>query len=83
MTVASGVSVHCFPSADTQFRDAAQRVVARTWERLQSSELLIAEVEAALREVYPAAVVRLRDAQAEFGQPLVQTIYAFRDGRAA
>jgi hypothetical protein len=83
MTVASGVSVHCFPSADTEFRATAQRLVASSWERLQSTEPLIAEVQAALRETYPEAVVRPRDPHAELGEPLVQTLYAFRDGRAA
>jgi hypothetical protein len=82
MTVASGVYVHCFPSSDTEFRDAAQGLAASTWERFHSTEQLIAEVEAALREVYPAAVVRLRDSQAELGQQAVQTVYAYRDGRA-
>jgi hypothetical protein len=83
MPVASGVSVHCFPSADAEFRTTAQRLVASVWERNHSTEPLIAEVQAALRETYPDAIVRLRDAHAEFGEPLVQTLYAFRDGRAA
>jgi len=83
MTVASGVSVHCFPSADTEFRAIAQRLVASSWERIHSTEPLIAEVQAALREIYPQAIVRPRDARAEIGEPVVQTLYAFRDGRAA
>jgi hypothetical protein len=83
MTVASGVSVHCFPSADEDFRATAQRLVASSWERVHSIERLIAEVQAALREIYPAAIVRARDPHAELGDPLVQTVYAFRDGRAA
>jgi hypothetical protein len=83
MPVASGVSVHCFPSADADFRVTAQRLVASSWERIHSKDQLIAEVQAALRETYPDAIVRPRDAHAELGAPLVQTLYAFRDGRAA
>jgi len=83
MKVATGVSVHCFPSADAEFRATAQRLVASSWEQNHSTEPLIAEVQAALRETYPDAIVRPRDANAELGEPLVQTIYAFRDGRAA
>ena len=83
MPVASGVSVHCFPSADAEFRATAQRLVASIWERNHLTEPLVADVQAALRETYPEAVVRPRDANAELGDPLVQTIYAFRDGRAA
>jgi hypothetical protein len=83
MTVISGVSVHCFPSADTEFRTIAQRLAASSWERIHSTERLIVEVQAALRETYPEAIVRRRDAHAELGAPLVQTVYAFRDGRAA
>ncbi|MEX2010932.1 MAG: hypothetical protein WEF51_01710 [Chloroflexota bacterium] len=83
MPVASGVSVHCFPSADAEFRATTQRLVARSWERIHSTDQLIAVVQAALRETYPDAIVRPRDAHAELGEPLVQTLYAFRDGRAA
>jgi hypothetical protein len=82
MTVISGVSVHAFPSADEEFRDAAQRLAARGWEHVHSTERLIAELQAGLRERYPDAVVRPRDAAAELGEPPVQTLYAFRDGRA-
>ncbi len=83
MRVVSGVAVHCFPSADTEFREIAERLVDSSWERRLSTEPLIAEVQAALRATYPEAVVRPRDPHAEFGEPLVQTLYAFRDGRAA
>ena len=83
MRAPSGVRVHCFPSADEEFKQVAQQLVARGWERVQSTERLIAELQAALRERYPEAVVRPRAAQAELGDPLVQTLYTFRDGRAA
>jgi hypothetical protein len=82
MTVASRVAVHCFPSADEEFRETAQQLVARGWEHVHSTDRLIAELQAALRERYPEAVVRPRHAAAELGEPLVQTLYAFRDGRA-
>ena len=78
-----GISVHCFPSADEQFRRDTQRLVADSWQRIHITERLIAEVQARLRESYPDAVVRLRDAEAEIGSPAIQTLYAFRDGRAA
>jgi hypothetical protein len=83
MRVVTGVAVHCFPSADGEFREATQQLVAESWERIHSTERLIAEVQATLRERYPEAIVRPRDAQAEIGHPEVQTLYAFRDGRAA
>lgn len=83
MRVATRVAVHCFPSADEEFKAAAQQLVAKSWERVHSTERVIAEVQAALRELYPQAIVRLRDAQAELGESSVQTLYAFRDGRAA
>lgn len=83
MRVPSGVAVHCFPSADEEFKATAERLVARSWERVRSTERLIVELQAALRETYPAAIVRPRSAQAELGDPSVQTLYAFRDGRAA
>jgi hypothetical protein len=82
MRVVSGVAVHCFPSIDEEFREAARQVVAESWERIHSMEQVIAAVQAALRERYPAAVVRLKDARAELGEPAVQTLYAFRDGAA-
>lgn len=83
MRVATGVTVHCFPSADEEFEATAQQLVTESWERVHSTEGVIAEVQAALRELYPQAIVRLRDAQAELGESSVQTFYAFRDGRAA
>jgi hypothetical protein len=78
-----GIAVHCFPSIDRDFRDETQRLVADGWERIHATERLIAEVQARLRERYPEAVLRVRDEQAELGRPAIQTIYAFRDGRAA
>jgi len=83
MRASSGVTVHCFPSADEEFKATAERLVARSWERVRSTERLIVELQAALRERYPQAIVRPRSAQAELGEPSVQTLYAFRDGRAA
>jgi hypothetical protein len=83
MRAVSGVAVHCFPSADEEFRVAARQLVADGWERVHSAEGLIADVQAALRGRYPDAVVRLKAAEAELGEPAVQTLYAFRDGRAA
>jgi hypothetical protein len=83
MSTPDGISVHCFPSVDRDFRDETQRVVAESWERIHAAERLIADVEKRLRERYPLAVVRLRDEQAELGTPAMRTIYAFRDGRAA
>jgi hypothetical protein len=78
-----GITVHCFPSADEEFRHHAQRLVADSWQRIHATERLIADVEARLREHYPLAVVRMRDAEAELGSPAIGTLYAFRDGRAA
>ena len=83
MRVVSSVAVHCFPSADEEFRQATQALIAGSWGRNHSTERLIVEVQAELRALYPDAVVRLKDAVAELGQPEVQTLYAFRDGRAA
>ena len=83
MSTPDGISVHCFPSVDRDFRDEAKRVVAESWGRIHAAERLIVDVEARLRERYPQAVVRLRDERAELGRPIVRTIYAFRDGRAA
>ena len=83
MRVATGVAVHCFPSADEEFRAAASQLVADSFERIRSPDELIATVQAALRERYPEAIVRHRDAQAELGSSTVQTLYAYRDGRAA
>jgi hypothetical protein len=78
-----GISVHTFPSADDEFRREAQQLVADCWERIHATERLIADVETRLRERYPQAVVRARDADADLGSPAIQTLYAFRDGRAA
>lgn len=83
MRVATGFAVHCFPSVDEEFRHAAEQLVADTRERNQTTDDLIAAVQAALRERYPEAIVRTRDAQAELGNSSVQTLYAYRDGRAA
>ena len=83
MTMPTEVAVHCFPSADPDFRAEAQRIVAESWRRIHASERLIADVQHRLRQRYPAAIVRMRDEQAELGTPSVRTIYAFRDGRAA
>jgi hypothetical protein len=83
MSTPDGISVHCFPSVDRDFRDEAQRVIAESWQRIHAAERLITEAEQRLRERYPHAVVRLRDQQTELGTPAVRTIYAFRDGRAA
>jgi hypothetical protein len=83
MRVASAVAVHCFPSADEEFRAAASQLVADSFERIRSTDELIATVQVALRERYPEAIVRSRDPQAEVGISAVQTLYAFRDGRAA
>ena len=83
MRVATGFAVHCFPSVDDEFRRTTEQVIAHTWERNQTTDNLIAEVQAALRERYPEAIVRHRDAQAELGSSTVQTLYAYRDGRAA
>jgi hypothetical protein len=77
------ISVHTFPSADTEFRREAQRLVADSWRRIHAPERLIAEVQDRLRERYPNAVLRMRDADAEVGAPPIRTLYAFRDGRAA
>jgi hypothetical protein len=77
------ISVHCFPSADVEFRRDAQRLVAESWERIHATERLIEEVQARLRERYPNAVLRMREADAELGAPPIRTLYAFRDGRAA
>jgi hypothetical protein len=82
MRVVSGVDVHSFPSADEEFREAARQVVAESWGRIHPTEILTAYVQAALRLRYPDAVVRVKDARAELGEPSVQTLYAFRDGRA-
>jgi hypothetical protein len=78
-----GISVHCFPSADEEFKLEAQRLIADSWQQIRDSQRLIADVQARLRERYPNAVVRIRDAEAEIGSPAIQTLYAFRDGRAA
>jgi hypothetical protein len=78
-----GISVHCFPSADEEFKRATQRAVADSWQRIHQTERLIADVQERLRERYPSVVVRARDAEAEIGSPTIQTLYAFRDGRAA
>lgn len=83
MTMAQGVSVHCFPSSDEDFRTETQRLVADAWERIHATERLIEEVEARLRERYPRVVLRMRDEGAEIGRPPIRTVYAFRDGRAA
>ena len=83
MRVATGVDVHCFPSADEEFREAATQLVAEAFDRIHSTDELIAAVQAALRERYRSAIVRARDAQAEVGSSAVQTLYAFRDGRVA
>jgi hypothetical protein len=83
MRVVSSIAVHCFPSADEEFRQATKELIASSWERIHSTERLIAEVQTGLRDRYPEAVVRLKDAVAELGEPEVQTLYAFRDGRAA
>jgi hypothetical protein len=83
MSTPDGISVHCFPSVDRDFRDETQRIVAESWERIHAAERMIADVQSRLRERYPEAVVRMRDQQAELGTPAVRTIYAFRDGRAA
>jgi hypothetical protein len=83
MSTPDGISIHCFPSVDHDFRDETQRVVAESWERIHAAERLIAHVQERLRERYPEAVVRLRDEQAELGRPAIVTVYAFRDGRAA
>ncbi|HEY7590011.1 MAG TPA: hypothetical protein VH723_03410 [Candidatus Limnocylindrales bacterium] len=84
------VAVHTFPSVDDDFRSTTQRAVAESWKAIHESERLlnaadrlIEEVQSRLRNRYPEAVVRLKDAQAELGTPETQTIYAFRDGRAA
>ena len=83
MSTPEGVSVHCFPSVDGDFRHETQRIVAESWVHIHAAERLIAEVQARLRERYPLAVVRMRDEQAELGKPSIYTLYAFRDGRAA
>ena len=83
MRVASGLAVHCFPSADEEFRAATQDLIAEGAERGRPTDELVREVQARLRERYPRAVVRPKDLAAELGDPIVQTIYAFRDGRAA
>ena len=83
MRVATGVAVHCFPSADEEFRAVASQLVADLFERIRSTDELIATAQATLRERYPEALVRTRDAQAEVGPSAVQTLYAYRDGRAA
>jgi hypothetical protein len=83
MSTSDGVSVHCFPSADGDFREEAQRIVAESWDRIHAAERLIAHVQRRLRQRYPQAVVRMRDEQAELGRPSIRILYAFRDGRAA
>ncbi len=82
MDSSPGISVHSFPSSDASFRADTQRIVADAWQRIHDTDRLIAAVQVSLREIYPAAIVRLRGQQAEIGTPAIRTIYAFRDGRA-
>jgi hypothetical protein len=83
LSTPDGISVHCFPSVDGDFRTETQRIVAQSWGQIHAAERLIADVQQRLRERYPQAVVRVRDEQAELGRPAILTLYAFRDGRAA
>lgn len=62
--------VVCIPSSDAAFRAAVAAVLDRR-EHLSPVEL-----EAAVRLVYPAAIVRRRDLSAE----RTETWYAYRDG---
>ncbi len=64
----------CDPPRDEAFIELVRRLLAEN--DLSTPEGL----QAALRAVYPLAVVRARDAVASFGETLW---YAYRDGRAA
>jgi PAS domain-containing protein len=70
--VARDVVLLCFPPVDVVFAEFARRAT-------ESLARPHAEaVEAELRKVYPAAVVRERDVLASFGRP---AWYIYRDGR--
>ena len=71
---AGRVRLVTFPPADTAFRAHVETAL----DRLGRGEL--AGVEAEVREAYPAAVVRARDAMAGFSIE-AETWYAYRDGR--
>jgi hypothetical protein len=70
--VARDVVLLCFPPADLVFGEFARRAV-EAMPRPDADAL-----EADLRRVYPAAVVRERDVLASFGRP---AWYIYRDGR--